>query len=91
MTQENYANGLIYPPFSNIRKISAHIAANVAAKAYELGELQLDKFNNLFNKILFNKIQGRLLYIRNDVNFIISFVFSVYRSGFASPSSARSG
>lgn len=86
MTQENYANGLIYPPFSNIRKISAHIAANVAAKAYELGELQLDKFNNLFNKI-----QGRLLYIRNDVNFIISFVFSVYRSGFASPSSARSG
>ncbi|OAY78724.1 NADP-dependent malic enzyme [Ananas comosus] len=34
---ENYEKGLIYPPFSNIRKISAHIAANVAAKAYELG------------------------------------------------------
>lgn len=29
---------MIYPPFSNIRKISAHIAANVAAKAYDLGE-----------------------------------------------------
>lgn len=29
---------MIYPPFGNIRKISAHIAANVAAKAYELGE-----------------------------------------------------
>ncbi|KAL6972756.1 malate dehydrogenase (oxaloacetate-decarboxylating) (NADP(+)) [Sarracenia purpurea var. burkii] len=29
--------GLIYPPFTNIRKISAHIAAKVAAKAYELG------------------------------------------------------
>ncbi|XP_021848597.1 NADP-dependent malic enzyme isoform X2 [Spinacia oleracea] len=37
VTQENYENGMIYPPFSNIRKISAHIAANVAAKAYDLG------------------------------------------------------
>ncbi|GLU09930.1 hypothetical protein SLE2022_267650 [Rubroshorea leprosula] len=37
VSQENYDKGLIYPPFSNIRKISAHIAANVAAKAYELG------------------------------------------------------
>ncbi|KAI9106930.1 hypothetical protein K1719_022458 [Acacia pycnantha] len=37
VTQENYDKGLIYPPFTNIRKISAHIAANVAAKAYELG------------------------------------------------------
>ncbi|KAL5999646.1 hypothetical protein ACLOJK_037931 [Asimina triloba] len=38
VTQENFDRGLIYPPFTNIRKISAHIAANVAAKAYELGE-----------------------------------------------------
>lgn len=37
VTQENFEKGLIYPPFTNIRKISAHIAANVAAKAYELG------------------------------------------------------
>ncbi|KAI4376287.1 hypothetical protein MLD38_014068 [Melastoma candidum] len=37
VTQENFDNGLIYPPFTNIRKISAHIAAKVAAKAYELG------------------------------------------------------
>ncbi|KAJ6838767.1 NADP-dependent malic enzyme isoform X2 [Iris pallida] len=37
VTQETFNKGLIYPPFSNIRKISAHIAANVAAKAYELG------------------------------------------------------
>ncbi|KAL5853441.1 hypothetical protein ACOSQ3_008559 [Xanthoceras sorbifolium] len=36
-TQENFDKGLIYPPFTNIRKISAHIAAKVAAKAYELG------------------------------------------------------
>ncbi|ONK79087.1 uncharacterized protein A4U43_C01F2810 [Asparagus officinalis] len=35
--QENFDNGLIYPPFTSIRKISAHIAANVASKAYELG------------------------------------------------------
>ncbi|XP_030448283.1 NADP-dependent malic enzyme [Syzygium oleosum] len=37
VTQENFEKGLIYPPFSNIRKISANIAAKVAAKAYELG------------------------------------------------------
>ncbi|KAL7182157.1 hypothetical protein ACSBR1_040965 [Camellia fascicularis] len=37
VTEENYKNGLIYPPFTNIRKISAHIAAKVAAKSYDLG------------------------------------------------------
>ncbi|KAG8376060.1 hypothetical protein BUALT_Bualt09G0024300 [Buddleja alternifolia] len=37
VTQEHYDKGMIYPPLANIRKISAHIAANVAAKAYELG------------------------------------------------------
>ncbi|GAB4852645.1 hypothetical protein Ancab_016860 [Ancistrocladus abbreviatus] len=37
VTQEDFEKGLIYPPFSKIRKISANIAANVAAKAYELG------------------------------------------------------
>lgn len=37
VNEENYEKGLIYPPFSIIRKISADIAANVAAKAYELG------------------------------------------------------
>ncbi|KAI4347068.1 hypothetical protein L6164_007917 [Bauhinia variegata] len=37
VTEENYKKGLIYPPFANIRKISANIAASVAAKAYELG------------------------------------------------------
>ena len=38
VSQEDFDKGLIYPPFTNIRKISAHIAASVAAKAYELGE-----------------------------------------------------
>lgn len=37
VTEENFEKGLIYPPFSNIRKISANIAASVAARAYELG------------------------------------------------------
>ncbi|WCJ40863.1 NADP-dependent malic enzyme [Euphorbia peplus] len=37
VTQENYDKGLIYPPFMSMRKISANIAAKVAAKAYELG------------------------------------------------------
>ncbi|XP_076912889.1 NADP-dependent malic enzyme-like [Bidens hawaiensis] len=37
VTQEHYDKGMIYPPLTNIRKISAYIAANVAAKAYDLG------------------------------------------------------
>ncbi|KAM1507450.1 hypothetical protein TB2_016522 [Malus domestica] len=37
VSEEHYAKGLIYPPFTNIRKISANIAAKVAAKVYELG------------------------------------------------------
>nr|AAD10504.1 NADP-malic enzyme [Zea mays] len=36
-TQENFDKGSIFPPFTNIRKISARIARAVAAKAYELG------------------------------------------------------
>ncbi|XLR27066.1 hypothetical protein S83_054966, partial [Arachis hypogaea] len=36
VSQENYDKGLIYPPFSNIRKISAHIAANVVARHMNL-------------------------------------------------------
>lgn len=38
VTEENFESGLIYPPLKNIRKISAHIAAKVAAKAYDLGK-----------------------------------------------------
>ncbi|CAK9161538.1 unnamed protein product [Ilex paraguariensis] len=37
VTKEHLAKGMIYPPFTNIKKISAHIAAKVATKAYELG------------------------------------------------------
>ncbi|KAK2971132.1 hypothetical protein RJ640_008556 [Escallonia rubra] len=37
VSQGNLDKGLIFPPFTNIRKISAQIAARVAAKAYELG------------------------------------------------------
>ncbi|KAH7425469.1 hypothetical protein KP509_11G055800 [Ceratopteris richardii] len=35
--QEHLDQGLNYPPFQNIRKISANIAVAVAEKAYELG------------------------------------------------------
>lgn len=37
VTKEHLDKGLIYPPFQNIRKISANIAVAVANKAYELG------------------------------------------------------
>lgn len=38
VTPEHIEKGLIYPPFPIIRKISANIAARVAAKAYDLGK-----------------------------------------------------
>ncbi|XP_077217842.1 NADP-dependent malic enzyme-like [Tasmannia lanceolata] len=48
VTQEDFEKGMIYPSFRKIRKISADIAANVAAKAYELGlATQLPKPENL--------------------------------------------
>ncbi|KAL8148151.1 hypothetical protein AgCh_005485 [Apium graveolens] len=37
VTHEHYDKGMTFPPFSNIRTISANIAAKVAAKAYDLG------------------------------------------------------
>ncbi|KAH1240260.1 NADP-dependent malic enzyme, chloroplastic [Glycine max] len=71
VTQEDYDKGLIYPPFSNIRKkISAHIAANVAAKAYELGEPEFS----------FNSLATRLPQPKDLVKFAESSVYSpVYR------------
>lgn len=39
VTSEHFDKGLIYPPFCSIRKISANIAARVAAKAYDLGKI----------------------------------------------------
>ena len=45
VTEENYKKGLIYPPFSDIRTISANIAADVAAKAYELGLCSLSQLS----------------------------------------------
>ncbi|CAA7039775.1 unnamed protein product [Microthlaspi erraticum] len=37
VSEENFPKGLIYPPFANIRQISANIAASVAATTYDLG------------------------------------------------------
>ncbi|EPS69147.1 malic enzyme, partial [Genlisea aurea] len=36
VSDDEHDRGLLYPPFKNIRKISARIAARVAAKAYDL-------------------------------------------------------
>lgn len=48
VTQKHLDEGLIYPPFKNIRKVSAHIAAAVADKAYKLGlATRLPKPENL--------------------------------------------
>ena len=52
VTEEHFSRGLIYPPLSNIRKISAHIAANVAAKAYELGKWWLFLYYVLVVEVL---------------------------------------
>ncbi|XP_010521509.1 PREDICTED: NADP-dependent malic enzyme 4, chloroplastic [Tarenaya hassleriana] len=37
LAEEHFEKGMIFPPFKNIRMISARIAAKVASKAYELG------------------------------------------------------
>ncbi|KAL2632351.1 hypothetical protein R1flu_017037 [Riccia fluitans] len=37
LTKEQLDRGLLYPPFENIREVSAHIAASVAETAYKLG------------------------------------------------------
>ena len=77
-TQENFDKGMIYPPFSNIRKISAHIAANVAAKAYELGEF------------LFTEFTGSEILHTHPWNSIYEMI-SICRFGYSSPSAGKSG
>ncbi|XP_020970259.1 NADP-dependent malic enzyme-like [Arachis ipaensis] len=65
VSQENYDKGLIYPPFSNIRKISAHIAANVAARHMNLVsfmkyfEFQTTLLCFLFNTYIFCAVFGK--------------------------------
>lgn len=54
VTEENYEKGLIYPPFSDIRTISANIAADVAAKAYELGLCSLSQQLSCFVLVYHN-------------------------------------
>lgn len=46
---EHFEKGLIYPPFKDIRKISATIAAKVAAKSYELGKPPLNIYIHAHN------------------------------------------
>lgn len=80
VTEENYAKGLIYPPFTNIRKISAHIAANVAAKAYELGKSSIGKWCLIFiYHVTWNTIFVSLIWRKCP-----------RRSGFPSPSPRES-
>lgn len=52
VTKKNFEKGLIYPPFSNIRKISAHIAASVATKVYEKGVLSI--YHHFQSRLNFN-------------------------------------
>lgn len=65
VSQENYDKGLIYPPFSNIRKISAHIAANVVARHMNLVsfmkcfEFQTTLLCFLFNTYIFCAVFGK--------------------------------
>lgn len=48
VSQEHLDKGLMYPPFKEIRKVSAHISAAVADKAYQLGlATRLPKPGNL--------------------------------------------
>jgi hypothetical protein len=44
INEDHLAKNQLYPSFDEIREISAHIGAAVAAKAYELGMLFLSLF-----------------------------------------------
>lgn len=50
VTEDEFTKGLIYPPYSCIRKISANIAATVADKAYKLGKLIICCIMKLLSK-----------------------------------------
>ena len=63
VTQENFDKGLIYPPFKNIRKISAHIAANVAAKVYELGSFSDRQCHNIISCFLVQSIYDLSVFV----------------------------
>ncbi|CAJ2643205.1 unnamed protein product [Trifolium pratense] len=77
VSQEHYDKGLIYPPFTNIRKISANIAASVAAKTYELGEFHCE--------MCFVQLK------QNFLVFVLNFFLClVDRSGFSSTSTKGS-
>ena len=41
INDDHLAKNQLYPSFDEIRKISAHIGAAVAAKAYELGKIMI--------------------------------------------------
>ena len=79
VSQENYDKGLIYPPFTNIRKISAHIAANVAAKVYELGE-----FSNFQTKLFLTTLEKYCHFEKKKkkICFTYSLFFLFFRFGF---------
>lgn len=47
INDEHLAKNQLYPAFNEIREISAHIGAAVAAKAYELGMIFLSLFLSL--------------------------------------------
>ncbi|PKA46822.1 NADP-dependent malic enzyme, chloroplastic [Apostasia shenzhenica] len=86
VTQENFDKGLIYPPFKNIRKISAQIAAKVAAKVYELGKLSLLKYTiAFFNMIEFffslSGLASRLPRAENLVKYAESCMYSPQQEG----------
>jgi hypothetical protein len=65
------------PPFTNIRKISAHIAAAVAAKAYELGTHVLCfDFADTIPHLGIHHQKSHTCLIRSD---IINFPVQVWR------------
>lgn len=75
VTQEHYDKGMTFPPFSNIRTISANIAAKVAAKAYDLGWYLL--YHSLFIVHLFTILKHYSLFIVHFFAILKHYKFDV--------------
>lgn len=63
INEEHLAKNQLYPAFNEIREISAHIGAAVAAKAYELGNVVL----------LFPTFCGCIFHVIKHLGFVTSF------------------
>jgi malate dehydrogenase (oxaloacetate-decarboxylating)(NADP+) len=55
ITQEDFNNGLIYPPIKNIREVSINVAVKIAEEIFKSGLARVKKPKN-FRKFIKSKM-----------------------------------